>query len=181
MDYGRGFVSSPQRRNFERRRNRRKAGKERERHQKQGIRIEKTRGARVSSCFKSPLHWCIHCATWRKRIFRVDGKCNICRLKERLCKSEERCQKALDKLPLSIRVQYEEYEPYRRSVRGTRPQPPKGPYSSRYEQDRQECQFHENEEEWEANYLIRRINANKSRLRRIKKRGRNLRDETIQA
>lgn len=128
--------------------------------------------------FKSPLHWCIHCATWRKRIFRVDGKCNICRPKERLRKSEERCQKALDKLPLSIRVQYEEYEPYRRSVRGTRPQPPKGPYSSRYEQDRQECRFHEDEEEWEANYLIRRINANKSRLRRIKKRGRGFYDET---
>lgn len=130
--------------------------------------------------FESPLHWCLHCATWRKRIFHVDGKCNICRLKERLRKSEERCRKELDKLPLSVRIQYEGYEPYRRSIRGARPEPPKGSYSSRYEQGRQECRFYEDEEECEANYLIRRINANKSRLRRIKKRARNLRSETAQ-
>lgn len=128
--------------------------------------------------FESPLHWCLHCATWRKRIFHIDGKCNICRLKERLEKSEERCRKELDKLPLSARIQYEEYEPYRHSIRGTRPEPPKGPYSSRYEQGRRECRFYEDEEEWEASYLIRRINANKSRLRRIKKRARSLCDKT---
>lgn len=82
-------------------------------------------------------------------------------------------------LPMHARAQYEECESRRGSIKGTEPKPPSGPYSSRYERDRSLCLYYQRHENWEAAYLNRLINAEKSRLRRIKLRQKKLKHKNM--
>lgn len=124
--------------------------------------------------FRWPLFWCPHCATWRRRIFLVDGTCGVCRLKARVRKSKDRCEGAIRTLPMSARMKYEEYEMYRGSMKSEEPKTPSLLGLSRFEKDEAMCLYYQEHEAWEVDYLNRRINAEKSRLRRIRRRAASL-------
>lgn len=120
--------------------------------------------------FDWPLVWCLECSTWRTKLYKVDGKCRICRLKERVARGEERCKKALCRLSLETRAQYDEYEVYRGSSIRPCPTHPREPFLSRFDRAYKFCCYFKMMEEWEAEYLNKRINANKTRLKRIRRK-----------
>ena len=119
-------------------------------------------------CHESRLEWCAESATWRSTVSPKTGRCAVCRKRDQLDASERRIADALDQLPSEVRAVYEGSE----SSRGIRKPPtrPKRPRRTgdRYADAKAEDAHLIAVEAWEAASLDLRIDANKTRLKRIR-------------
>ena len=122
-------------------------------------------------CFVSKLTWCNQCAKWRVTVSERTGNCRVCAKREMLERSEERITEALEQLDLDQRAVYLQGE----AKRGSRKMPPKpqkqaSKVGSMYARKRAEEQHQKDLEQWEIACLDRQINANKTRLKRIRQK-----------
>lgn len=119
-------------------------------------------------CYESRLEWCAECATWRSTVSPKTGRCAVCRKRDQLDASERRIADALEHLPSEARAVYEGSE----SSRGTRKPPtrPKRPRrtGNRYADAKADDAHLIAVETWEAALLDLKIDANKTRLKRIR-------------
>lgn len=131
------------------------------------------RGADVSlRCYESKLVWCPNCATWRTKVFGRSGTCLVCRLRERVARSERRCEEALASLPDEARAEFLSKQFKRGSAAPPRPRADAAEGASRYEAARSEAEFAVLVERWEVARLRRMANAEKMRLSRIRRKAR---------
>lgn len=122
-------------------------------------------------CFKSKLTWCDKCAKWRTSISPATGHCRVCAKRDMLARSEQRVSDALQHLSLNQRTVYLQEE----SHRGTRHMPPKplkqtSTVGSLYSRKKAEELYQKDLEAWEISCLDLLINANKTRLKRIRQK-----------
>lgn len=127
------------------------------------------RGVRVSlRCYERKLEWCPWCARWRTRVYRRKGMCRVCRLRERLWAAEGRCREALELLDGRSRERFARAEPWRGSTFPPMPQAPAADSRDLYERMEAEERRAAEVEEWEIRCVQMRIDAEKSRLSRIR-------------
>lgn len=119
-------------------------------------------------CFKSRLEWCPVCATLRSHLGASTGQCRVCAKRRQYEAGEERISEALGQLTPTQRLIYEEEE----AKRGTRnfPKRPLKPLlqGSFYERQKAEEAYLCAVERWEIRCLDLKIDANKTRLKRIR-------------
>lgn len=122
-------------------------------------------------CFVSKLTWCNQCATWRTTVSERTGYCRVCAKREMLARSEQRVSDELAHLNFNQRNKYLQEEAHR----GSR-QPPSKPVKqaptvgSLYARKKAEEQYQKDLERWEIACLDQLINANKTRLKRIRQK-----------
>ena len=130
-------------------------------------------GADVSlRYYESKLVWCPNCATWRTRVFGRTGTCLVCRLRERVARSERRCEEALASLPDEARAEFLSKQFKRGSVASPMPRADAPEGASRYEATKAEAEHAVLVEHWEVDHLRKMANAEKMRLSRIRKKAR---------
>ena len=122
-------------------------------------------------CFVSKLTWCNNCATWRSSVSDRTGYCRVCAKREMLARSEQRVSDALAHLNFNQRTVYLNEEVHR----GTRRFPPKpekqaSTVGSLYARKKAEELYLKDLERWEIACLDLLINANKTRLKRIRQK-----------
>lgn len=122
-------------------------------------------------CFTTKLTWCDNCATWRTSVSPVSGHCRVCAKREMLERSEQRVSDALALLNFKQRTIYLREE----SNRGRRNPPPKPikrgtPVCTSYARKKAEEDYLCELERWEIVCLDQQINANKTRLKRIRQK-----------
>lgn len=122
-------------------------------------------------CFVSKLTWCNNCATWRTTVSERTGYCRVCAKREMLARSEQRVSDELAHLNFNQRTIYLNEEAHR----GTRQPPPKpvkqpSTVGSLYNRKKAEEQYQKDLERWEIACLDQLINANKTRLKRIRQK-----------
>lgn len=122
-------------------------------------------------CFVSKLTWCNRCATWRTSVSERTGYCRVCAKREMLERSEQRISDELSNLSTKQRMVYLNEE----SRRGTRKRPLKpvkqaSTVGSLYARKKAEEQYQKDLERWEIACLDQQINANKTRLKRIRQK-----------
>lgn len=122
-------------------------------------------------CFVSKLTWCNNCATWRTTVSERTGYCRVCAKREMLARSEQRVSDELAHLNFNQRTIYLNEEAHR----GTRQPPPKpvkqaSTVGSLYTRKKAEEQYQKDLERWEIACLDQLINANKTRLKRIRQK-----------
>lgn len=122
-------------------------------------------------CFVSKLTWCNNCATWRTTVSERTGYCRVCAKREMLARSEQRVSDALAHLSFNQRTVYLNEEAHR----GTRQAPSKpvkqaSTVGSLYARRKAEEQYQKDLERWEIACLDQLINANKTRLKRIRQK-----------
>lgn len=122
-------------------------------------------------CFVGKLTWCNNCATWRTTVSERTGYCRVCAKREMLARSEQRVSDALAHLNFNQRTVYLNEE----SHRGTRKLPSKpekqaSVVGSLYARKKAEEQYLKDVERWEVACLDQLINANKTRLKRIRQK-----------
>lgn len=118
--------------------------------------------------YKNSLAWCPQCATWRSRIFKTTGLCLVCRLRNRLNRCKQDCERALDNLSEEERSDFLRHSLKKGSLIPPRPSKPKPKNSSFYESEKAEAIYALDMEKREVVLLSRQINAEKSRLLRIR-------------
>lgn len=121
-------------------------------------------------CYVRRLRWCPACATWRSTVRDETGQCRVCEKREQLERSEDRVSAALARLGIEQRAAYEAWESKRSSAVPPKPLKPESCPVSRYERAKAEDRHLRDVERWEVACLDRRINANKTRLRRIREK-----------
>lgn len=122
-------------------------------------------------CYVSKLTWCNNCATWRSNVSERTGYCRVCAKREMLTRSEQRVSDELAHLNFKQRTVYLNEETHR----GTRQSPPKpvkqaSTVGSLYAMKKAEEQYLKDVEHWEVACLDQQINANKTRLKRIRQK-----------
>lgn len=122
-------------------------------------------------CFVSKLTWCNQCATWRTSVSDRTGHCRVCAKRDMLERSEQRVSDALSQLSINQRTVYLIEE----AKRGTRKPPTKptkqaSTVGSLYARKKAEEQYLKDVERWEIACLDLLINANKTRLKRIRQK-----------
>ena len=122
-------------------------------------------------CYVSKLTWCNNCATWRSNVSERTGYCRVCAKREMLERSEKRVSDELAHLNFDQRTLYLNEE----SHRGTRKLPSKpekqaSVVGSLYARKKAEEQYLKDVERWEVACLDQLINANKTRLKRIRQK-----------
>lgn len=122
-------------------------------------------------CFKRHMQWCPVCATWRSSISDRTGQCRVCAKRKMYEDGETRVSQALANLTLGQRIEYDEQEA-RRGTRRFPKRPTKQVVSptNRYKYAKAEESYLIELEAWEIKCLDLRIDANKSRLKRIRKK-----------
>lgn len=122
-------------------------------------------------CFKSELKWCPSCAKMRASVSPVTGICRVCSKQHNKEEGEWRVSKALEQLTQEERIEYARQE----ARRGRRHMPPKpvkrviNP-KHRYLYTKEEDRYAREVELWEIRCLDLDINANKTRLKRIREK-----------
>jgi len=119
-------------------------------------------------CYVSTMEWCDQCATKRTEL-DADGRCPVCRLRAQLDAAEQRVAAALEALPPDVREQYAASEALRYS-RATIPPRPTLAGLEPYERHRAEDRHARAVEAAEAANLQRRVDAAKTRLKRIREK-----------
>ncbi len=122
-------------------------------------------------CFVSSLHWCNNCTTWRSTVSDRTGFCRVCAKREMLERSEQRVSDALAQLSFEKRTKYLHEEAHR----GKRKMPPRPrkritPAGSSYAVKKAGESYLKELEQWEIACLDQAINANKTRLKRIRQK-----------
>lgn len=121
-------------------------------------------------CFRSQLEWCPVCATLRSHLSPSTGQCRVCSKRKQYDKGECRVSEALEQLTPKERLIYEEEE----AKRGSRklPRKPLKPLrqGSLYERQKTEEAYLLAIERWEIRCLDLKIDANKTRLKRIREK-----------
>lgn len=122
-------------------------------------------------CFVSRLTWCDRCATWRTSVSDRTGHCRVCAKRDMLERSEQRVSGALSRLSIEQRAVYLREEP-KRGVRKLPPKPLKqaSTVGSLYARKKAEEQHLRDLERWEVACIDMLINANKTRLKRIRQK-----------
>ena len=122
-------------------------------------------------CYSSKLTWCNQCATWRTTVSERTGYCRVCAKREMLERSEKRVSDELAHLSFNQHTLYLNEEAHR----GTRKLPSKpekqaSTVGSLYARNKAEEQYLKDVERWEVACLDQLINANKTRLKRIRQK-----------
>ena len=122
-------------------------------------------------CFVSSLKWCNNCTTWRSTVSETTGFCRVCAKREMLERSEQRVSDALAQLSFEQRTKYLQEEAHR----GKRKMPPRPrkritPSDSKYAVKKADELYMKELEQWEIACLDQAINANKTRLKRIRQK-----------
>ena len=122
-------------------------------------------------CFKTKLKWCPVCAKWRSTVSPKTGQCRVCSKRKNLMDGEWRVSDALMQLTPEQRLIYDDEE----SSRGKRRVPPKPTKikvspKNRYKYAKEEERYTIALEAWEIKCLDLDIDANKTRLKRIRKK-----------
>ncbi len=120
--------------------------------------------------YESKLVWCPTCATWRSKLFKRTGECRVCRTRDRLQRNERRCQLAIDALPADKRAQYLTHSRGFGGSLPTKPPYPRLEGKTIYESNMLQEQYILEIENWETACLLKRINAAKTRLMRIRRK-----------
>lgn len=120
-------------------------------------------------CYSRKLEWCTECATWRSTVSPRTGRCRVCEKREMLAKSEDRVSEAFQLLSIEQRAIYAAEE----AGRGRRRQPRKpikqpSTAGSLYARSKSQELYMRDIERWEIRCLDLQINANKTRLKRIR-------------
>ncbi len=119
-------------------------------------------------CYVSTLEWCDQCATKRTEL-DADGRCPVCRLRAQLDAAEQRVADALAAMPPDVREQYAATETLRASRAVTPPRPALAglePYRRKQAEDAHARAV----EAAETANLQRRVDAAKTRLKRIREK-----------
>lgn len=144
------------------------------RHLKRSTKSVKRKSERLGvslRCFKTKLNWCPVCAKWRSTVSPKTGKCRVCSKRKSLMDGEWRVSDALAQLTPEQRLIYEEEES-KRGKRRVPPRPIKMQVSpeNRYKFAKEEERYAIAIEAWEIKCLDLDIDANKSRLKRIREK-----------
>lgn len=105
------------------------------------------------------LEWCVECATWRTRV-NASGRCPVCQARANIDAELARCAAEYAAMSAGQRAAFDAVE----SRRGPSKRRPKRPSPTGDEQADAAAV-----EEWEMEFLRRRYDAEKSRLRRMRK------------
>lgn len=143
-------------------------------HLKRSASSVKTEACRMGislRCFKQKLKWCPVCAKWRSTVSPKTGQCRVCSKRKNLMDGEWRVSDALMQLTPAQRLIYDEEE----SSRGKRRVPPKPIKMKVSPRNRYKCAKEEERytialEAWEIKCLDLDIDANKTRLKRIRRK-----------
>lgn len=144
------------------------------RHLKRSSKSVKHKAERLGislRCYTGKLTWCNQCATWRTTVSERTGYCRVCAKREMLARSEQRVSEELAHLNFNQRNKCMQEEAHR----GTR-QPPQKPVKqastvgSLYARKKAEEVYLKDLERWEVACLDQLINANKTRLKRIRQK-----------
>lgn len=122
-------------------------------------------------CYRRTLEWCPSCAKWRSTVSPRTGQCRVCSKRKSLVDGEWRISDALAQLTPEQRSRYEEEE----VKRGKRRMPvkPKKMFVSprnRYRRAKEEERYAIALERWEIKCIDLDIDANKTRLKRIREK-----------
>lgn len=122
-------------------------------------------------CYTGSLAWCNQCATWRTTVSDSTGYCRVCAKREMLAKSEQRVSNELARLNFSQRSKYLLEEAHR-GARKTPAKPSKqaSTVGSLYARKKAEEDYLKALERWEVACLDQLVNANKTRLKRIRQK-----------
>lgn len=122
-------------------------------------------------CYKRKMSWCPVCATWRSTLSDKTGMCRVCSKKKMLEDGEMRVSQELEKLTLKQRAEYNEQEVHRRTRRiPLKPIKLKVDHKNHYKYAKEEERYLREIEAWEIKCLDLRIDANKTRLKRIRQK-----------
>lgn len=122
-------------------------------------------------CYKRKMSWCPVCATWRSTLSDKTGMCRVCSKKKMLEDGEMRVSQELEKLTLEQRAEYNDQEVHRRTRRiPLKPIKLKVDPKNHYKYAKEEERYLREIEAWEIKCLDLRIDANKTRLKRIRQK-----------
>lgn len=122
-------------------------------------------------CYKRKMSWCPVCATWRSTLSDKTGMCRVCSKKKMLEDGEMRVSQELEKLTLEQRAEYNDQEVHRRTRRiPPKPIKLKVDPKNHYKYAKEEERYLREIEAWEIKCLDLRIDANKTRLKRIRQK-----------
>lgn len=122
-------------------------------------------------CYKRKMSWCPVCATWRSTLSDKTGMCRVCSKKKMLEDGEMRVSQELEKLTLEQRAEYNDQEVHRRTrCIPLKPIKLKVDPKNHYKYAKEEERYLREIEAWEIKCLDLRIDANKTRLKRIRQK-----------
>lgn len=121
-------------------------------------------------CYKQKLQWCPMCANWRATVSPKTGICRVCSKRQMLEAGEDRVSEALEQLSIDQRAEYNDQEVHRISKMPPKPTKKKVDTKSRYLSAKEEERYAREIEAWQIKCIDLRIDANKTRLRRIREK-----------